>query len=303
VDDNIIAALPAEKEVGRGATLMGVLESRRATAAVPVLLAAAEGSNAALRGAAMNALRQLAEPRDVPRLLQGLLKADKGKERDEAERTIVAVAAKGADAESRAAPVLLRLQEGGKDEMPILLPLLGRLGGASALLEVKRHLAASESALQAAAVQALCNWPDESIAPELLQLARDAKQPQQRQQALRSVVRVIALTNTLPGDKANPARLATLKTAMSLAERDEERGVVLDGLPSVKEVETLRYALPYLDDKALGQRACKTVVELAHSKTLREPNKAEFERALDRVIAQCRDASLVDRAKKYKAGF
>ena len=45
----------------------------------------------------------------------------------------------------------------------------------------------------------------------------------------------------------------------------------------------------------------KGVVELAHSKMLREPNKEEFARALDRVIALCKDKSLVDRAKQYKA--
>jgi len=43
-------------------------------------------------------------------------------------------------------------------------------------------------------------------------------------------------------------------------------------------------------------------VELAHSKTLREPNKAEFAKPLDRVIAMCKDKALVERAKQYKDG-
>ena len=34
---------------------------------------------------------------------------------------------------------------------------------------------------------------------------------------------------------------------------------------------------------------------------LREPNRAEFDKALDRVIALCKDKGLVDRAKQYKA--
>jgi len=35
---------------------------------------------------------------------------------------------------------------------------------------------------------------------------------------------------------------------------------------------------------------------------LREPNIAEFAKALDRVIAMCKDKGLVDRAKSYKEG-
>lgn len=66
-------------------------------------------------------------------------------------------------------------------------------------------------------------------------------------------------------------------------------------------MEALRIVVPFLDDKQLNQAACKTIVELAHSKTLRQPNQAEFVRVLDRVLVICRDKELIERAKKYKA--
>jgi len=44
------------------------------------------------------------------------------------------------------------------------------------------------------------------------------------------------------------------------------------------------------------------VVELAHSRMPREPNREEFGRALDRVIALCRDKGLVERARQYRTG-
>jgi len=44
------------------------------------------------------------------------------------------------------------------------------------------------------------------------------------------------------------------------------------------------------------------VVELAHHRDLREPNKAEFDRALDKVIQTSKDATVVDRANRYKKG-
>jgi hypothetical protein len=44
------------------------------------------------------------------------------------------------------------------------------------------------------------------------------------------------------------------------------------------------------------------VVELAHHRGLREPNKAEFDQALDKVIQTSQDATVVDRAQRYKKG-
>jgi hypothetical protein len=149
----------------------------------------------------------------------------------------------------------------------------------------------------------LCNWPDPSASADLLALAQSERDPAQSRQALRSLIRVNAVKDKLPGDKSNGPRLEVLKKAMGLSANDEERKLVLDALATVKEIQTLHYVLPYLDHKTLGQRACRTVVELAHSKTLRAPNRAAFEQALDRVIAICRDANLVERAKKYRQGM
>jgi hypothetical protein len=44
------------------------------------------------------------------------------------------------------------------------------------------------------------------------------------------------------------------------------------------------------------------VVELAHYRDLRQPHKAEFEQALDHVIRISKDATVIDRANRYKKG-
>ncbi len=50
------------------------------------------------------------------------------------------------------------------------------------------------------------------------------------------------------------------------------------------------------------QLACETIVELAHHRELREPNKSEFDPALDKVIKLSNDPVVVDRANRYKRG-
>ena len=60
--------------------------------------------------------------------------------------------------------------------------------------------------------------------------------------------------------------------------------------------------MPYLDQPPFAQQACESIVEMAHHREFREPNKAEFDRLLDRVIEISKDAVVVERANRYKKG-
>lgn len=298
VTEKVTAALDAEKTPARVAALIGVLERRRATEAVPALLKAARSDDPAVRTSAFAGLKNLADPKHVPELVLALLKTEKGKERDQAELAIVAVCKQIAEPDKRVEPVLTVLSS-GKAPKADLLPLLGRLGGPQALQLMKEALAAGSPEMVEAGVAGLCNWPDRSASDDLLKLAQEAKEPNHRLLALQAAIRVNALPSTPPNHQE---KLAAFKTAMKLATRNEERQKVLEGIGFARILDTLHYVLPYLDDKDLNQAACRAVVELAHSKPLRDPNKAEFDKALDRVIAICKDKGLVDRARQYKLG-
>ena len=89
---------------------------------------------------------------------------------------------------------------------------------------------------------------------------------------------------------------------MSLTTRVEERNYLLERCQAIRTLESLRFVVPYLDQPEYAQKACATVVDLARHRELREPNKAEFDRALDAVIRTCKDPGLIDRAKRYKQG-
>jgi hypothetical protein len=93
-----------------------------------------------------------------------------------------------------------------------------------------------------------------------------------------------------------------LKAAMDLATCDKDRKLILNRAGAIRTMSTLDYVASYLDNPRLAQEACATIVELAHHRDLREPNKARFDRLLDRVIAASRDPVVVERAKRYKAG-
>lgn len=297
VDQKLIAALEAKPQV----VLIAILERRKAVSATTALLKLARSDDAAVRAAAFTGLKALAEPKHAPEMVLALVKTEKGKEREQAELAIVAILAQVPEPAKRAEPVLALLNNGAKEHRAELLPLLGRLGGPDALKVIKDSLAASEPKLHEAAVAGLCNWPDGTVSDDLLKLIQAAKTPAARRPMLHALLRV----NAFGGERSNDDKVASLnvvKKAMDRAADADERRFILEQVGFLRILDTFRWVLPYLDDKELNQAACKAVVELAHSRPLREPNKADFDKALDRVIGLCKDKTLVERAKQYKLG-
>jgi hypothetical protein len=299
VNAAIVAELKQAKPDAR-VELIGVLASRRAKDkdSASSILAAAQDADAAVRMAAMTALGQLAGPEHVADMLQGVLKAEPGTEREAAEKAVMFVCNRTKDADVRAAPLLAAFAKLGEDDQTALLTTLGRVGGPAALKVVQAAIADTRVQRSDAGIRALFNWPDASVTDKLLDLAQTAKAANHRTAALRALIRVAAL----PDKRTDAERLDLLKKAMTLATRDEERNLVLKRARAVRTIESLRFAAPYMDQPKFAQEACATVVELAHHRGLREPNKAEFDKALDTVIVASKDADLVDLAKRYKKG-
>ena len=71
---------------------------------------------------------------------------------------------------------------------------------------------------------------------------------------------------------------------------------------AIRTIETLRFLLPFVENPVTSEKACGSIVELAHHRDLREPNKLEFDKALDIVLATSKNAESLERAKRYKIG-
>jgi HEAT repeat protein len=262
------------------------------------LLAAAVDDDPRVRTAAMTALGQLAGPEQIPGMVQGVLKAEKGRERAAAEKAVMFVCSRSADVEQRAAPLLAAIETLSATDRRAMLSTLGRVGGPAARKTIEGAIAASDPETHVMGIHGLCNWPNARITARLIELAQTDQHPSHRTMALRALIRVIPL----PDQRPAAAKLALLKQAMTLCTRDEERNLVLRRAAAIRIPETLRLVVPYLQQPALAQQACATIVELAHHRGLREPNKAEFDRALDRVIETSNDPTVVERARRYQQG-
>jgi HEAT repeat protein len=298
IDERIIAAMRAEKDPAQRAGWIDLLASRRPAGVVPVLLSEAAYPDPAVRSRAVDALAKLAGPKDIPALVALVLKAEKGPQRDEVEKAVRQVCQQSPEAEHRADPVIEVFRSTQTADQAELLPLLGRIGGPAARVLVQQALGSKDSQLHEAGVRAICNWPDPSAADQLLDLAQTSAAPAHRLGALRAFIRVVALPGKEPDDK----RLAMLKQAIQLAQRDEERALVLERASAVRSVQTLRFLLPYLATN-LAEPASKSIVELARHKELGQPNKKEFGAALETVIKTSTDPATVEKARRCLQGL
>ncbi|MGA2798594.1 MAG: HEAT repeat domain-containing protein [Thermoguttaceae bacterium] len=298
VDEKIVGELKAATDPRRQTALIEIVQRRKATATVPILLNLAVSDKADIRAAAMQALGQLAGAEDIPNLVKALLATESGPQRDAAEKSIMFVCARIKDANERAGPLLAVWEQLGDEKKTIVLPTLGRVGGPKALKVVEEAIAGDNAQRRDAGVRALCNWPDASVAGRLLEMAQTSNSPNYRSWTLRALTRVAVLHDS----RSDAERLDLLKKAMTLTDSNEERNYVLERAKAIRTMDSVRFVLSYMDKPELSQHACATVVELAHYRELRDPNKAEFDMALDKVIGICKDPTLVDYAKRYRRG-
>jgi HEAT repeat protein len=297
--DAVVAGMADATKNGKPDTrvaLIHVLATRRALPAIPAILTAATDNEPAVRAAAMTALSQLAGPEHISGIVQGVLKAQKGPERDAAERALVAVLSRIAPDNKRAEPLIAAMEKLNEADRLALMPALGRVGGRAALEIVEPAIADKDAKRHEMGLRALCNWPDASVAPRLIELANSDDHDEHRTLALAALIRVAPL----PDKRPDSERLDLLKKAMSMCTRDADRNLVLRRARAIRIVETLRFLAPFLDQPQFAQVASESVVELAHHRNLRQPNKAEFDKALDKVIATSKDAVVVERANRYK---
>jgi hypothetical protein len=111
---------------------------------------------------------------------------------------------------------------------------------------------------------------------------------------------------TLKNKRTAAETLALLQGAMQLAAAGpaDDRGYILERTAAaVRSMEAVEWIAANLDDPAVAQAACRAVLELAHHRYLRQPNKDRFDPILDRVATVATDPALADRARRYKMGL
>lgn len=259
-DKGVDQALLAAVERGDGKTravASEILGQRRVAGATRVLLKAACDGDETVRRAAIKALGGTAGPQDVAGLAGLVLHAKSPGDLTAAEATLAGACARMPDRDVIVGQLTAALDGASSTARAALFRALGQIGGARALEAVKSAVADADPSARDAALRVLADWQEVAAAPELLALAKAAEGPKQKILALRGYLRLVGHRDLGPEKK-----LEMCRQAMPLADRAEEKRLVLGALRGVPTAEALALVVPCLDDPALKNEAAAAAVAI-----------------------------------------
>ena len=296
--DAAIMQMLANGAPARRLTAMDLIVRRRMTAAIPAILNVARHSDAKVRVAAVKKLGELAGPDQLPSMFELLSKAGSSEDLETTEQSLSAVCLKAADPAACVGPVESRLAQSQPAQKCALLRVLGAVGGAKALPPVRAAVSDSNAEVHAAAIRTLGGWSSVDAADDLLGLAKSADSPADKMICLRGYLRLTGQAE-LPLDK----RLVMCRQAAPLAQKDEEKKLLLAALGSITSLEALELITPYLDDAATKDEAANGAVDIS-AKLLKGKDAskvaAKLIEPLDKVAQATANADLAQRAKDLR---
>lgn len=266
--------------------------ARRSPDFVPAFLKAADSGDGATRLQAFQALEVLATEREADALVALLAKTAPGEEGEAAGRAVWMSCQKIADPARRSAPLLAAMEKGDAKAQCAILPTLARIGSPDALPAVRKAMQSGDQAVRDAGYRALANWPDATVADELLEIAKTNDVESYRIWSLRAYARVVAL----PSERAPQKTFEMLRDAMKLAKRTEDRELFISRVSAVRVPDALALLLSFVDDAELQKAAVPAVFNLAKGLSQSHPDQAAA--ALKKIQPMVKDAALQQQIPK-----
>lgn len=253
--------------------LLDLLGSMKAPVPSAPVLALTNDDRAPVRGAAIKALGSILAPSEAGALVELVAKGKTDADRSLAAKSLAMVQERNADREARAVPVIDRLATAAPAERPDLLRALARIGGSRALRVVAEQGKSKDPGTKEAALRAITDWSSLEAFDSLIVLARSKEKLPVRVLALRACVRLV---------EASPCSAVTAvryhERTLAVAERIEEKRLVLGALANLNSPDALRLLVPYIEDDSLGLEAAVASWKIA--KTQNDPRSEDAVRRL-----------------------
>ena len=252
VDDKIIEMLGQNPAEEIGVELLQAVSERRIFAAKVVVAKNLQSPAARVRTQSLRTLRVIGTPSDIPTILNYLLSTEDEADQTEAIGTTAALAQKINNPESRAAAVRNRLmrEQTAKNRIQ-LFQALSRIGDDSALPILRAELTNTDDAIADAATRAICSWTSVAARNDVLSLAQKSRNETHRMLAFEAFIRLVRTDR----NRQPEAAVADLRQAYALANRPEDKRLILGVLPNFTCPEALDLAATMLGDSAVKAEA------------------------------------------------
>jgi HEAT repeat protein len=264
VDEAILFWLIASSDDPVKDELVQAVGERRIGSGKNLLIGQAESGPLSNSLAAAKALRVVASPEDIPEMLEILLGMTDETAQEEMENTIGALAQKISDPGARGDDIEGLLAPAPDSKLApvtaitkrcLLYRTLGKIGDDSSLVLLRAALKDGDSAIQDAAVRALADWPNLTPREDVLKIAQDSRNLTHQVLALRGFVRMVGLEKY----QAPEAAVRSLKTALDLSSRPDEKRLALGALADFPCPEALALAESLLTVEGVREEAAAAV--------------------------------------------
>ena len=288
--DAAITGLLNAADAKTRSTAIDMVGQRRIAGAIPALLKAAEDADESVRAAGLKVLGDVGGAAELPALIGLLMKTKTAPETQAAEGALSAICVRQTNPEVCVDKLCAALAEAPTKPKLSLLRVLRSVGGAKALAAVRAATTDSAAEIKDTALRALCDWPTVDALPEVANLAKSSTDPKLKTLALRGYLRLIRLQE-VPAEK----KLASLKEAMALIQRNEERKLALAALGDIPTVDALDLVTPHLGTPELKEEASLAAVAIAEK--IAKSHPAEVNAAMQQVTKATTSAAVLKKAR------
>ena len=257
VDADLAGRLPKAEGKARQ-ILIQLAGLRNIEAAVPTLLGAADDADAGIRSAALVALGFTVGPRELPVLIERVVEPKNPEDTAAAEQALRSACERMPDREACASTLVAAMSRAPVPAKCKFLEILGLMGGQKALQAVGAAAKDADPDVQDTGSRLLGEWMGVDAAPVLLDLAKTATEEKYAIRALRGYIRLVRQF-----DMPQQERAAMCRAALEVADRDEERKLVLEVLERYPSVDMLRIAADAAKVPSLKDAASATALSIA----------------------------------------
>ncbi|MCH2114686.1 MAG: HEAT repeat domain-containing protein [Pirellulales bacterium] len=235
------------------AVLVRSLADRKAYDYLDAILIVARDNLAPAGIEAAKSLARLAKGQDLPKLVKLLTEIDDDQVRREVELAVFGVTKKESASQESAGLLLNAAKKICSTATRVsLIHTMGRIGHKSTLATLDKCLQDDNGVIKGAALYGLSVWPDGSPAKILSDFAADeSEKATDRMIALRGFIKLIPKQT----QRSDAALLDNFELAMGMAERAEEKKLVLAQLGGFRFEGALDFVGRFLSDSAVNGEA------------------------------------------------
>jgi HEAT repeat protein len=295
VDGQILQSLRSANTPQTQTDLIRLLEARGATSATPELLRQASALHAQVRVAALEALKSLARPSDLPPLVALIKKSGEESFREAAESAIASVCDRAGEPGCELILTELKQTEKPTDRIS-WIRVLARVGYPQALPALEAAARDSDLRVAENAVSELGRWPTPAPMETLLGVLESGASQGLRKRALASV---LDLASTAVDEAQTPpaAVVDWLKRTNPTAQSAQDKLRVVSLLGRLKTAESFRLLTPLMADSAVEAEAAAAIVQIAPALT-KSAEAPALRTALDRIAANASSTDLKKKAQQ-----